>query len=1061
METITQSSPYQTQFEEFLNTKYRSELERLASVYPDEKSIAIGYNVLEEYDTDLADELIQNPYPIIKAAQDAISQANFVNPRGEKVRLNVRFVGFPEDSKTLIRSVDSAHIGKFLSVDGVVTTVTESRPKVVNAVFECRHCGRVYNIPQTDKTGKFSEPAGCACERKNFQLLLEQCTFIDTQRAEIQEPLELLRGGEQAKKMELWIEDDLTNRIVPGDKVEMTGILNLHNPKGRGAIYDKFLDINSITQVQKEFENIKFTEEEENKIKELANDPKIYDKIVASIAPSIYGHSEIKEAIALQLLGGTQGKIKADGMKIRSDMHILLIGDPGCLVADERVVLGNGVIAKIGDLGKEHLEEIDVPLLTGQGYKRDKATVFHVYKNQPIMEIVTETGKSIKGTYNHPLLVIKNRERFWKRLDEIRPGDKVASVPWIPCTVTAYVKTGWKKLARRYGPKVRSKLPEQMDESLAGLMGYVLVGGWVRDHRVGMLVNSHELDILPKLVSAIEKNFGVRPSVRKKRLQAGRKIELTEIDLNDADVAYSLSFLKDKRVPDLIFKSGNTVVAEFLSWLFEADGCVFSRGRGRRAVQLKSSSIELLRDVQVLLLRFGIHSRIVERNLTIRRAESIKKFSGFIGFKSQKKKERLERLVEDCKHLREQNLRGKQLSEKVIRVAKAGCADVFDVEIPKSHRFIANGIISHNTAKTQLLIYVNQLAPKGVYVSGKSSSAAGLTATAEKDDSTDGRWTLKAGALVLAAGGMASIDEFDKMNEEDSSAMHEAMESQVIHITKAGIHAMFKANTAILAAANPIYGRFDPNESPAAQFDIPPTLISRFDLIFPIKDELDEAKDREMVKHILTSHFTAGVKARGNYDKEEMKKAEERVLPAIEPDLLRNYIAYARKEIKPLLTKEAMDKIEAFYVDLRKIGQKQKSVPITPRYLEAIIRLAEASAKGRLSDTVDLEDADRAIRLMKFCLSGVGVDPETGKFDIDIIAVGTSRSKQDRLKIVYRAVKAQSEGAEGATHEALLEEAKTQGLRGEEFEEALSSLLRNGDVYKPRHGIYRPADEKG
>jgi replicative DNA helicase Mcm len=694
METITQSSPYQTQFEEFLNAKYRYEMERLASVYPDEKSIAIDYKVLEEYDTDLADELIQNPYPIIKAAQDAVSQMNFLNPKGEKVRLNIRFVGFPEDGKTLVRNVDSAHIGKFLSMDGVVTTVTESRPKIVNAVFECKHCGRVYNIPQTDKMGKFSEPAGCVCERKNFQLLLEQCTFIDTQRAEIQEPLELLRGGEQAKKMELWIEDDLTSRIVPGDKLEITGTLNLHNPKARGSIYDKFLDVNSITQVQKEFENIKLTEEEEKQIRELANDPKIYDKIVASIAPSIYGLNEIKEAIALQLLGGTQGKVKADGMRIRSDMHILLIGDPG-------------------------------------------------------------------------------------------------------------------------------------------------------------------------------------------------------------------------------------------------------------------------------------------------------------------------------------------------------------------------------TAKTQLLIYVNQLAPKGVYVSGKSSSAAGLTATAEKDESTDGRWTLKAGALVLAAGGMAAIDEFDKMNEEDSSAMHEAMESQVIHITKAGIHAMFKANTAILAAANPIYGRFDPNESPAAQFDIPPTLISRFDLIFPIKDELDEAKDREMVKHILTSHFTAGVKAKGSYDKKEMLKAEERVLPAIEPELLRSYIAYARKEIKPLLTKEAMDKIEAFYVDLRKMGQRQKSVPITPRYLEAIIRLAEASAKGRLSETVDLEDSERAIRLMKFCLSGVGVDPETGKFDIDIIAVGASRSKQDRLKVVYRAVKALSEGTEGATHEALLEEAKTQGLRGEEFEDALSSLLRNGDVYKPRHGIYRPADEKG
>jgi replicative DNA helicase Mcm len=693
METITETSPYMIQFEEFFNSKYRSELERLASIYPDEKSLIVDYRQLEEFDTDLADELIQNPYVVIEAAENAIAQLNLTNPREQKVKLNVRFTNFSADNKTLLRSIDSEHIGRFLSVDGVVTAITESRPKIVMAAFECRHCGRIYNLPQTDKGGKLNEPIMCTCERKNFQLNQEQCTFIDTQRAEIQEPLELLRGGEQAKKMDLWIEDDLTSRLIPGDKVEITGVLNIHNPKMRGSIFDKFLDVNSIIQVKKEFENIKLTEEEEARIRELGNDPKIYDKIVASIAPSIYGHNEIKEAIALQLFGGTPNKVKADGMKIRSDMHVLLIGDPG-------------------------------------------------------------------------------------------------------------------------------------------------------------------------------------------------------------------------------------------------------------------------------------------------------------------------------------------------------------------------------TAKTQLLIYVNQLAPKGIYMSGKSSSAAGLTATAEKDDSTDGRWTLKAGALVLAAGGMASIDEFDKMTEEDSSAMHEAMESQVIHVTKAGIHAAFRANTAILAAANPKYGRFDPNSLPAAQFNIPTTLLSRFDLIFPVRDELDEVKDREMVQHILTSHFTAGIKATKSYDKEEMKKAEKRVLPAIDPELLRNYIAYARKEIKPLLTKEAMDKIETFYVDLRKMGQKQKSVPITPRYLEAIIRLAEASAKGRLSNTVDMEDAERAIKLMTFCLKGVGVDPETGMFDIDIIAVGTSHSKQDRLRTVSRIIKRLSEGTEGATHEAILEEAKVQGVKGEEFDDVLNALLRNGDIYKPRHGIYRPAEER-
>ena len=329
METITQTSPYIVQFEEFFNSKYRSELEKLSSLYPDKCSIEVDYGVLEKYDIDLADELVQNPYTIIKAAQDAISQLGLINPLGEKVKPNVRFINLPDDDKVLIRNINSTHIDQFLSIAGLVTTVSESRPKIVGAVFECRHCGRIYNIPQTDQTGKLAEPASCACERKNFNLVLEQCTFIDSQRAEVQEPLEMLRGGEQAKRLLLWIEGDLTSQLTPGDTIEITGVLRLQNPKGKGSIYDKYLDINSIKQIRKEFEDIMLTEEEEKQIKELSNDPKIYDKIIASIAPSIYGLNEVKEAIALQLFGGTPGKVKADGMRIRPDMHLLLIGDPG------------------------------------------------------------------------------------------------------------------------------------------------------------------------------------------------------------------------------------------------------------------------------------------------------------------------------------------------------------------------------------------------------------------------------------------------------------------------------------------------------------------------------------------------------------------------------------------------------------------------------------------------------------------------------------------------------------------------------------------------------------
>lgn len=1057
--TKTITSPNQSQWEEFFFLKYKSSVELLAEEFPEKRTLEIDFKVLDAAYPELSEELLSNPYSAIKASEEAIAQMKRQTAHGQIVAPHVRFNNLPQECTLAVRGIKSEHVNKFIGVSGVITKIARTNPKIHVAVFECKACGRVYKIPQTEQTGKLTEPAHCSCERRNFALKAEESTLLDVQRAEIQEPLEMLRGGEEAKKIMLWIEDDLTNRFIPGDKINITGVLRLLPPKFASAIYDKYVDCNSIQKIDKEFEEFELSEADKKAIHELADDPKVFEKIIKSIAPSIYGHEAIKEAIALQMFGGTPGKRKPDGIAIRPDIHMLLIGDPGCLVGDERVVLGNGSIAKIADLGKEHLQNINVQLLTGQGYKRDNATVFHVYKNQPIIEIVTEAGKSIKGTYNHPLLTVKSRDRVWKRLDEIQVGDRVATVPWIPCTITAPVKTSWSKKRRKYGPKPVSKLPASLTPQLAGLLGYLLGDGWVGSHSIHFLVAEEELDIMPALVSIAETNFGVKPSIRQLKLKKGRTKKMTEVALYDADVAETLSFLKDKRVPDLVLRSGNRVIAEFLAWLFEADGCVFSKGRGSRAIQLKSASIELLRDVQLLLLRFGIHSRIIERNLQIRRTDSIRKFAETIGFRSEKKREKTKKLVADCKLLREQNLRGKQLSEKVVLVRKAGAADVYDVEIPSSHRFIANGVISHNTSKTQLLRYVCNLAPKGLYVSGKAATGVGLTAAAARDEIADGGWTLKAGALVLAAGGIALIDEFDKISDEDRSSLHEAMESQTISIAKAGMVATFKANTSILAAANPKYGRFDAYETAADQFDIPPTLLSRFDLIFPVRDVLDETRDRELAEHILISHFASGMRAA----RKQMKGIEEierRVLPLIDPELMRNYIAYARKTVKPTLTRQAMDKIKTFYTSLRRVGEKQKSIPITARYIEAIIRLAEASAKIRLSQTVELEDAGRAIKLVTLSLKETGIDPETGKLDVDVIATGFSRSKMDKTKTIFKIIKSLSEKYGEARYEAVIEQAKDQGVKPEEIEDILSTLRKNGDIYFPRHGHFKPTEEK-
>ncbi|MCD6414468.1 MAG: minichromosome maintenance protein MCM, partial [Candidatus Diapherotrites archaeon] len=507
----------------------------------------------------------------------------------------------------------------------------------------------------------------------------------------VQEPLEAMIRGEQAKNIDVWLEGDLTNRFYPGDKVLITGILRLIPPKTKGAVYSIYLYAVNIEKLEKEFEELELTPEEEKEIIKLSKDPEIYEKIIQSIAPSIYGYKEVKEALALQLFGGTRNKVLPDGIHIRPDIHILLIGDPG-------------------------------------------------------------------------------------------------------------------------------------------------------------------------------------------------------------------------------------------------------------------------------------------------------------------------------------------------------------------------------TAKSQMLNYIYSLAPKAVFVGGKSATGAGITATAEKDEFGEGGWTLKAGALVLASGGHAMIDEFNQMSEEDRSAMHEAMEQQRISIAKAGIVTTFKAETSILAAANPKFGRFDPYEMPAEQFDIPPTLLSRFDLIFPIRDIIDEETDRNMANHILAGHQTSIIRSehmKGILTEKELEAAEKRITPLIDPAILRRYIAYARKNYNPILTKEAAERIKNYYVELRGLGKQQGAIPTTARQLEALVRLAEASAKGRLSKLVEIDDAERAIKLHQYVMREIMMDRETGRYDIDIIASGKPKSRMDRVRSLYHLVRKLCEENDVVTHDMVIEEAKQANMQVDDIDSLLSELKKNGDIYSPRHGQYK------
>lgn len=365
------------------------------------------------------------------------------------------------------------------------------------------------------------------------------------------------------------------------------------------------------------------------------------------------------------------------------------------------------------------------------------------------------------------------------------------------------------------------------------------------------------------------------------------------------------------------------------------------------------------------------------------------------------------------------------------------------------------------TAKSQLLRYISDLAPRGIYAAGKSSSAAGLTASAVKDESFgEGRWVLEAGALVLADMGVACVDELDKMTPQDRSSMHEVMEQQTVSVAKAGITATLQARCAILGAANPKFGRFDENKYLSEQIDLPPTLLSRFDVIFPIIDRPKASEDSMMADHIIRGHLVGErMRAVGErVEDEEAKEFRKSMEPELDPDFLRKYIAFAKRRYCPVLGKEAMEAIKDAYMKIRKRGEPAgTSVPITPRQLEAMIRLAEASARARLSSEVTREDAERAIRIVEEYLRKAA--GEAGGFDIDIIATGKSRSQWDAVKTIVEIIRRLSKGGKPAEHEEIVGEAKASGIDEAKADTILKKLREEGEIYRKGEKKYMLVNE--
>lgn len=697
----TGAEPQQKSWERFFKKYYREQINEAALGWPQRRSLVIDYFDLDKHDNTLAQYLLDHPIQALAQADEALSLVDVpVEPRP---RLHVRVTRLPSTSTIDVRDLRAEHLGKLIAVKGLVKKTTEVRPRIVEAVFQCNVCGAFLREPQ-DEHLVLKEPLECYEDQgggghdAKFKLITTETRghvsrFIDTQKVEIQEAPENMRGGEQPQRLNLYAEDDLCSMVRPGERVTINGILRSAVKKDHGVkstLFEIFIETNSIEKHEQEFEEIETTEEEEMQIKLLAKDPELYVRMRNSIAPTLYGLEIEKMTLLLQLFGGVEKRLK-DRTRLRGDIHVLLVGDPG-------------------------------------------------------------------------------------------------------------------------------------------------------------------------------------------------------------------------------------------------------------------------------------------------------------------------------------------------------------------------------VAKSQLIRYMSGLAPRGIYTSGKSSSGAGLTAAAVKDDFGDGRWTLEAGAMVLADRGLLCVDEIDKMDKSDQSSMHEGMEQQSISVAKAGITATLQSRCSVLGAANPKSGRFDEFSGIADQINFPPALLSRFDVIFVLQDKPEVDRDAKLANFILNNHRAGAMLEQMRHDDslwsvEEIEAMNQRIEPPISKEFLRKYVAFAKRNCHPVLSEPARERLAEYYVDLRRSAggdDGAKAIPLTARQLEALVRLAESSARVRLSQEVTVEDTDRAIQIYQTYMKRLGAS-EGGIMDIDMVASGVSNSQRNAIGVVKQVIRELSAGTEhGADYADVVEACERKSVTPERVSEIIARLKQSGEIWSPR-----------